>query len=749
MLVITDSLTVGQLTFILRVAIQILTLAGPFIIGFIILSNAPRLASFSTHDILNRIVGKLSVTKSSLKWTLNYIRGGRRQSQTANHAQKPDPGRSFGLALTVALLFLYGLLSSLSDIGFLGLYSCFPSGSVQSDKPASIKDEETARSAMMSNFVSGSNPAGVVVNRCEGPSSPFYLNEDISGLGCTSWHNSTWLDREFFSGINTTNSDMLLPMRLGSNVMNVTAFRADPGAQRITVPTISGGILVNPTDTGLQAIFGVPQVNPRQGFTIEKTMALEVDAGCMSLGVYTTRLLDDVTPAFDYISMNGTWRYYSGPDILEGVLANYTDAVREYYLPYFNASTLQSDGTIWSYNKSSHALLSTVPNLQFISLPTIATTGSPEEDAILGKCTNSIREQLGLPAFNLSDEQYYECSLVGLSGSVEDNGTIILAMTQMLCATTSQINMVSATATPSPETAQSTNSTIALNYTRLPSTLNQLTADFWSEVPVSDGSVYFHWQPYQQYTLSDDPTPQSPTFPTSHYIMTKRAWIGSRVAGAASGGYALQRVGSKMLRFSELVGGILLVDAIDHIEGSDQFSPVTVTKWMGQVGSSYILNSIQYNPWVALEAPSIQITNQVGPLSICYHPPFALGFLPLVLSAIIVFVWTIVTLLRTPLRNLRRLKGLYGGMTPYRAAVCPDEDPSALALIWRYDPKSKDHLEVFSPDKAAPMEAEVPMAVDYITLMSAEAKDEKKTGDLGEDMARSREELYELNERTR
>ncbi|KDQ53187.1 hypothetical protein JAAARDRAFT_94368, partial [Jaapia argillacea MUCL 33604] len=71
-------------------------------------------------------------------------------------------------------------------------------------------------------------------------------------------------------------------------------------------------------------------------------LALEVDVGCMSLGIYSSQDSDGTGEGFDYFATNGTWREYNGPDYLQSVLAKTVDDIRQYYLPIFNTSTLDS-----------------------------------------------------------------------------------------------------------------------------------------------------------------------------------------------------------------------------------------------------------------------------------------------------------------------------------------------------------------------------------------------------------------------
>ncbi|RDB19385.1 hypothetical protein Hypma_013568 [Hypsizygus marmoreus] len=66
-MIISDTLTIGQITFIFRVAIQILAYGGMSLIGIIILGNAPHVGSIDTHDVIKRIIGAASATPRHCK----------------------------------------------------------------------------------------------------------------------------------------------------------------------------------------------------------------------------------------------------------------------------------------------------------------------------------------------------------------------------------------------------------------------------------------------------------------------------------------------------------------------------------------------------------------------------------------------------------------------------------------------------------------------------------------------------------
>ncbi|PVF94926.1 hypothetical protein CPB86DRAFT_800122 [Serendipita vermifera] len=587
MAVVTQSLTIGQLTFSLRAIIQVLSLAGPFLIGFILLSNARRTASFETNDVINSTMGKLSVTRSSLKWLWNYIR-----------RNTKDPIRSFGLPFSIALLVLYALFTSLSDIGFLGFYTCSAPVKIaySYDKPSSITNDSLAYSAIVANFVNGSDRQSIKAYRCDSSSS-FGIDPNM-----TLWQY------------------MLLP-RVMSVYKTANAVHVDTGSKQVEVPTISGGILVNPTDTGVQAVFGVPNLTSEHGFTLDKTMALEIETGCMSLGIRS--IVDaETSQGADIFRTNGTWRDYSGPDILYEVLSNTTDAIREYWKPIFNTSTLDFNGAMATQNTSLVGSTNTVA-VKSIILPRVSLSSYEADNQFTQNCTNALRRKLGLPEIG-EVPLSYSCSLLDLFGPVETGGKSYYIQNHM-------INMVTATVRSDKENS------ISLQMTRLPSDLNFMHADYWDVLVVGTQLQYSTYStPIRRYTLSD-----TANGPLSHYIGQETYWMGSpnRAHGPANGGFALPIAGTRsIMKLGTSSGniGTAALEAINPEEVKSLSDPSVITRWSGRIAASFILASLQYNPWVALEQSPILVTNYGDQLAICYHPVYILGFVPLVLFALLI-----------------------------------------------------------------------------------------------------------------
>ena len=130
-------------------------------------------------------------------------------------------------------------------------------------------------------------------------------------------------------------------------------------------------------------------------------------------------------------------------------------------------------------------------------------------------------------------------------------------------------------------------------------------------------------------------------------------------------------------------GGLFLLD-----DGFNQINFTTnmVTRWMGEMGASYIMASVGYNGWAARHSLPVQVESADGRLASCYKPLYALGFLPLVLSATVLLVSAVVMLLRSSLLGSEPLKDAYGGLGPYINVVCPGAPPKTTVLELENEP---------------------------------------------------------------
>jgi hypothetical protein len=677
-MLVTRVLTIGQITFILRVVIQILSYGGLFLISILVFANTPSVTSVSTHDILNRAVGRSSFTTTSLKWTWSWLRG-----------KINRPFQSTRLFIALVLLTLYGPLTSLSDIGFLGFYTCSVSGPSVHEYPASINTYDLAHSAIQANMVDGTDPMTLKAYRCDSAEAIFMWNETLQN--CTAWHNSTWGDSALFTGLNMTDSDALMPRQLRKGDVAPNDYFLGAGSGRVENLTVNGGVVVNPHDTGFQAVFGVPQLGPQQKVTLEKALALEVEMGCMKLGVTSIRSMGGMDFGIDVFHTNGSWREYAGPEYLQDVLFNTTNVIRQYYTQFFNTSSLDSNGSMIAINMSM-AQFSSRANIHHIWLPNVGNIPSPDPTtAILTNCTDALRRQLNLTVLD-SNDAALTCSVFGLGGTFVADGQVFEAVSQMVCGTASQISMVSATIQTDVHGSVS-----SLGLTKLPSNLNYVRASYWEILPDTRGD-YGIWifSPIERYTLNDNPNG-----PSSHFVVqySDGSDLDPRVSGPGSGGVPLSRAGSMMLNTRWGGGGDYT--ALAFLNGGT--TPITpdphiVTRWAGQVAASYILASITYNGWAARLGDSgpLVVSSTGGSIAICYHPLYALGFLPLFIAAFIVIVWCAIMIMLPTSRytDSKNVKAFYGGIVPYARVVYAHLASQNTLLIRKDDPQP--HLDVFS-----------------------------------------------------
>ncbi|ESK94620.1 hypothetical protein Moror_14344 [Moniliophthora roreri MCA 2997] len=709
---LTSALTVGQLTFILRACIQVLSYGGTFFMGYIILASAPRIAPLRTHDTINRIVGRGTAMKEMSKWIINVFRG-----QNGMVAARPS------LVLAMTLLSVYSILVALTDIGFLGFYTCNQPYTFL-DRPASVNGPDSAQAMIRAALANGTDPSTIRSFRCDSLAATEELGDVSLGSNftirpCSSWRNSTFADPSTFAGINTTDSDMLLPRNLRPQTKRIgdfylNTYRTSFGASLTLNTTIRNGIVVEPHETGLKVFFGVPSLRPHQSVTLEKTMALEVEVGCMSVGIFSSHDPDYTqSHGYDYFAETSDWRIYVGPDNLRDVLSRTTDRIREYYSPLFNTSS--EDG---------YRIINATLFVQYTESPSISSfsflllNGSHFGDSfpganieIIRNCTEQLWTQLQL------DEAMSEpgsgwsppmCQSVMLTDMVSQEGTVWQRAARMVCAASAQVNMVSGTVSVSGEEQ------VSLNLTRLPSNLNQLRADFYNIIPegtlppsplIPNGTIYEMYDPIIRYTLVDNPSG-----PTSHFIRSEDAFS-NKHEGAGSAGNVLARVVPAMFDISELGTHSHLLDQLSLNEAG--LRPKSATRWFGQTGASFILNSLVYNGWVAEASPAIVVSDTAGPIGTCYKSTYAVGFIPLFAAAFVIAFWMLFLLIAHGLSGVRRVGENYGGLKPNWNVICPNAD---ALLIWESGPSP--HLRLVSPGQAIIYDAASSTAAEHLNSRS-------------------------------
>ncbi|KAK7051662.1 hypothetical protein VNI00_004641 [Paramarasmius palmivorus] len=681
-MLVSERLTVGQITFILRAAIQVLTFGGLLLIPYIILASSPRVASLRTHDTVNRILSKYTATKTAALWIIEALRG-----------RNTDPILPRRLLLAILLSFLLGVFSSISDLGFLGLYACPTAGPSTLDKPSSITSRELAAVAINASMALDTDPATVTAYRCDYAGEFQFevgVNRYVTERACQSWHNSTFADSAFFSGLNMTDSDVLIPRQLRKYAhkdgdLRLNSYYIGPGTKRIQESTISNGVMISPHDMGFKAVFGVPQLGPQARVSFNEAMALEVEMGCMDLGIYTRRDYDDssIGGSFDIFATDSSWRKYHGPRDLYDILSKAVDDYRTYYRPLFNESSIDSRGSL-VLDGGNFTFLSSMASIEG-GLFGIRQT--PVEDytmigGIMNDCARAIHEKFGIELIN---GDYYGrlgapamCNMLSISGSTASEGYVYQGLSRMVCATTTQLNLVS---TVIETTAEGQVNLTAFD--RLPSDLNYVHASLFDAIPSDDGGhIWAEYKPIERYTLNPNPSSQS-----QHYVLQRPSYSSFRSIGAGSAGGIITCAGDAMLGLGGLwtadYGAIRVLD-----EGTRQisFDPSMITKWGGGVGASFIQESIAFNGWAAYQSVSIQVESTGGGVATCYSGLYVLGFAPLLVASLVVIGWMVFILVASggvsALRYGKQLEELYSGMSPFWGVVCPTTRAQDAYLFW-------------------------------------------------------------------
>jgi len=196
----------------------------------------------------------------------------------------------------------------------------------------------------------------------------------------------------------------------------------------------------------------------------------------------------------------------------------------------------------------------------------------------------------------------------------------------------------------------------------------------------------------------------NPNSPTTHFIPHQKLLLSDNSLGPGSGGNAFSRIGDMMLAhdFGLNIGieyaGIALLD-----QGFEPFSISTseVTRWSGQVGASFLTASTGYNGWAARGSAPVRVVSTGGKAGSCYKPLYAVGFLPLLLAALLVIVWACILSIRSSLYGSSTLRDAYGGMGPYKDTVCPGVPDKDILLTWEAESAPQPNLQVVS--KGHPM----------------------------------------------
>uniref|UniRef100_A0A0W0EZL5 Uncharacterized protein n=1 Tax=Moniliophthora roreri TaxID=221103 RepID=A0A0W0EZL5_MONRR len=152
------------------------------------------------------------------------------------------------------------------------------------DHPASVNTTESAQATIRGAPANGTDPNSVKSNRYDSVGvdqlGDISLGTNDTLRVSSSWHNGSIADPSIFSGIDTTDSDMLLLRNLRhrnhfrSDFVDLNSYRRSFGTSLVMNTTIKNGQVVELNDAGFRALFGVPSLQSGQSVALEKSMAL-------------------------------------------------------------------------------------------------------------------------------------------------------------------------------------------------------------------------------------------------------------------------------------------------------------------------------------------------------------------------------------------------------------------------------------------------------------------------------------------
>ncbi|KAJ6507015.1 hypothetical protein C8R45DRAFT_971287 [Mycena sanguinolenta] len=704
-MMVSETLNIGQITFIFRFLIQILSYGGLFLIGRIMLATAPRVTSFTTHDLLNRLVGSLTATVSSLSWILGHLTG-----RSGDH---PFPG---GLMASVFLFTIYSVLVNLSDIGFLGIHSCMTTWPAYIDTPLSVRDAISANALMEAALVNSTDASRVKAYRCD--SSEFrQFSANISEYVCTSWHNGTYADARFFQNLNTTDSAILmnrqlrrLPLLPNVTDLYLNTWYNGPGSTRLEEAIISNGILIQPDTTGVRVIVGIPPLEPQRTIHLENVMAIEADMGCIGLGLLTQRNLDGIgadSREVDIFATRWDTQIYHGPGNMKDTLVKWGERIRSLVRPLFNESSINDKGYILAngldngtgtplaYNNPG-----TIAQVVSWSLPgnlSLSDSISSEptvEMTLLMNCTQDVHSALGItplpqyPGDVIGDYPSSACSNLAVQGSFTlSTGVPLAGLSRFLCAASTQVNLVSA------NISSSNNSAPTVDFVHNDAELHYTIASWWKVQQVGNDTYFNDYEPYERYTLY--PSPGSGH--QNHYLPTSAPFAYEHQEGPGSAGSIISTLSDYMLQYPKIMGldagSVPLID-LDDGEAFINFNATMIPTWAGGMAAAFLREGIAYNAWVALDQwnrGGVLVSSGGEKPAVCYNLRYGVAFLPLFTAAVITLLWGVAALARSTFQGRSAVQASYGGLSPLRAKLVPVWARKTAALIWEGVPEP--HLE--------------------------------------------------------
>ncbi|KAG6813698.1 hypothetical protein H0H87_009001, partial [Tephrocybe sp. NHM501043] len=359
---------------------------------------------------------------------------------------------------------------------------------------------------------------------------------------------------------------------------------------------------------------------------------------------------------------------YAGPENLQRVLAQSVAETRHYLRPFFNDSTLSGGFLTGTFHGINVSLTQAAQIHVAFLFPQKGCKIGDIETLLATNCTAVLRKELGIttPTNYSKSNPFLSCGYFGTQSTMASHGDGEIIFEYMMCASTTQVNMVAATISVS-DTDQ-----IFITFNRLPSELNYIRADF----PKAKGGLACH--------------PIRALHPGLNVLPTN--------IGPGTGASFISTLGTLLLNPTTRSNEDY--DALAVLSGGPapiaNLSPSNVTEWFGRVGGSVASASLTYNGWAALQVPQVTVMNTTAQEvpALCYDLRYAIAFIPLLFAAMALMVLTALSLFRGTFSPSvsRRVGHAYTGLVPYSSAASSDNLEKGEVLVWEHRPGSRPYL---------------------------------------------------------
>lgn len=171
--------------------------------------------------------------------------------------------------------------------------------------------------------------------------------------------------------------------------------------------------------------------------------------------------------------------------------------------------------------------------------------------------------------------------------------------------------------------------------------------------------------------------------------------------GPGSAGNVLENVGAVMLMDEEEATSLRFATVDSSLFSGENLTTATVTRWASGIGAGFLMGSVAYNGWAALDLKPYPIESTGGHLAVCYTPPYAIAFLPILIGAIVAVVWSLQMLISGLWIGNQRWEESYGGLAPVIVAPEPIKPMKGSVLEW-VDVGGDTHLRLVDSGTGEP-----------------------------------------------